>query len=162
MVCYAHNTLTEYLERLAAREPVPGGGSAAAVSAALGASLIGMSTRYSMGKEKPELVEQRFEAIITASDQARVLFLEISSQDAQAYLNVVSARKLGDRAALKEANRVAAQVPKDLIKACRQLLKSVPFLKKQANPYLVSDVCAAEVFLNAAISAAQSMIEANQ
>ena len=162
MLCYANNTLTEYLERLSSRESVPGGGSAAAVSAGLGAALIAMSTRYSVGKGKPKTVEARFEKIIVEADAARAYFLSVASLDAQAYLNVVAARKSGDALALKEANRAAAKVPQDLIKACRQQLKAVPFLKKEANRYLVSDVCAAEVFLNAAIAAAQSMIEANQ
>jgi formiminotetrahydrofolate cyclodeaminase len=162
MVCYAHNTLTEYLERLALREPVPGGGSAAAVAAALGASLLAMAARYSVGKGKPVRIEQRFERIIPDADGARSQFLVMASEDAQSYLNVVAARKLGNVAALKAANRAAVSVPRNLIKACRQLLKDVPFLKKEANRYLVSDVLAAEVFLKAAVEAAQSMIEANQ
>ncbi|MEI6437636.1 MAG: cyclodeaminase/cyclohydrolase family protein [Candidatus Omnitrophota bacterium] len=162
MLCYANNTLSEYLERLAAREPVPGGGSAAALSAAMGAALMAMSTRYSTGKGKPKVVEGRFDKIILQADKARAIFSGMVAQDAQAYLDVVAARKSADKAALRAANKAAAGVPRELIKECRTLLKVVPFLKKEANKYLVSDVLAAEVFLNAAIKAAQTMIEANQ
>lgn len=162
MVSYANQHLSEYLERLAAREPVPGGGSAAALSAAMGAALIAMSVRYSTGKGKAKAVETRFEKMIAEADQARVVFSAIISRDAEAYLNVVAARKTGDKAALKAANQAAAQVPRELVRNCRALLKRVPFLKKEANRFLVSDVLAAEIFLNAAIGAAQAMVEANQ
>ena len=162
MLCYAKNTLSEYLERLGAREPVPGGGSAAALSAAMGASLLAMSTRYSMGKGKSKAIEHRFEKVIAAAIEARDRLTDIVTKDSQAYLNVVAARKAGDTSALREANRAAAKVPQELIKACRSLLKNVPFLKKEANRYLVSDVIAAEIFLNAAMKAAQAMVEANQ
>lgn len=39
-------TCREFAEALAAREPVPGGGSASAFVGALGASLCGMVARY--------------------------------------------------------------------------------------------------------------------
>jgi formiminotetrahydrofolate cyclodeaminase len=162
MLSYADHTLTQYLEHLSAREPVPGGGSAAAVSAALGAALLAMSARYSVGKGKPRSIENRLEKVIAAAEQGRSLFTLLAGLDAQAYLDVVSARKSGNAAALKKANCAAARVPKDLIKACRDLLKNVAFLKQHANPYLLSDVRAAEVFLAAAVDAAQFMIEANQ
>ncbi len=162
MVCYANNSLSEYLERLAAREPVPGGGSAAAVSAAMGAALIVMSIRYSVGKGKTRGIEARLEKIMAEAEKVRKRFIADISRDAQVYLNVVAARKNGGKAALRKANRAAAIVPRELVRACRALLKSVPFLKKEVNRYLVSDMLAAEVFLNAAINAAQAMVEANQ
>ncbi|MBF0593479.1 MAG: cyclodeaminase/cyclohydrolase family protein [Candidatus Omnitrophica bacterium] len=154
--------MSEYLERLAAREPVPGGGSAAALAGAMGASLLAMSARYSLGKGKAKAIEARFERLIAEADTARDVLTAVVSQDAQAYLNVVAARKSADKKALKLANREAAQVPRDMVKVCRKLLAGVPFLKKEANRYLVSDVIAAEIFLNAAINAAQAMVEANQ
>ncbi|MBF0387666.1 MAG: cyclodeaminase/cyclohydrolase family protein [Candidatus Omnitrophica bacterium] len=162
MISYANKSLTRYLQLLAAREPVPGGGSAAAVSGALGASLIAMSARYSVGKGKPRAVESRFARLIVDADKKRDQLAAIITQDAQAYLNVVAVRKSGDKARLKAANRAAALVPRALITICRKLLRNIPFLKKEANRYLLSDVLAAEVFLTAAIQAARAMIEANQ
>ncbi len=162
MICYATHTLSEYLESLAAHEPVPGGGSAAALSAAMGASLLVMSMRYSIGKGKSKVIDQRFEKAMVSAEQARALFLTMISSDAQAYLDVVSARKSGDKAVLRVANREAAKVPVQLIKVCKVQLKQIPFLKKEANRYLISDVIAAEIFLTAGLKAAQAMVEANQ
>lgn len=162
MLAYDKNTLSEYLERLAAREPVPGGGSAAALSASMGAALMAMATHYSLGKGKPKPVEAKLEKIVAAADQAREGFLNTVTLDSQAYLNIVAARKAKDAQAVKQANREASKLSKDFIKSCSALLKHIPFLKKEGNPYLISDVVASEIFLNAAISAAKAMVEANQ
>jgi len=162
MICYAKNTLSEYLERLSLREPVPGGGSAAALAGAMGASLLVMSARYSVGKGKGTVIERRFSKIIENALYIRDILTGIITSDSAAYLRVVAAKGSGSPSALKEANRKAAKVPLQLIKSCRILLRSVPFLKKEVTKYLASDVVAAEILLNAAIRAAQSMVEANQ
>src|SRR5690606_22987278 len=51
-------TLHDYLERLASREPTPGGGAAAALHAAQGAALIAMVARYTTGAKYAEHEEQ--------------------------------------------------------------------------------------------------------
>jgi len=45
-----NGTIKSYLEKLGKKCPVPGGGSAAALSGALGAALIEMSAVYSVKK----------------------------------------------------------------------------------------------------------------
>ena len=42
----------EFLERLASKEPVPGGGGAAALGGAIGAALTSMVANLTVGKEK--------------------------------------------------------------------------------------------------------------
>lgn len=108
---FKDHTLEEYLNRLSAREPVPGGGSAAALSSALGAGLIAMVTRYSLGKGKPLDVETKLQKIVERSDAIRQSLLEMVDADAEAYLGVVAARKL-DAKAQKAASKKAARVPK--------------------------------------------------
>ena len=44
----------DFLERLAGRVPVPGGGAAAALHAAHGAALLGMVARYTTGRQYAE------------------------------------------------------------------------------------------------------------
>ena len=49
---YNDSSLKQYLNDLAAKLPAPGGGSAAALTAALGASLISMVLNFTIGKTK--------------------------------------------------------------------------------------------------------------
>lgn len=161
MISYKDDTLFQYLEQLSRREPVPGGGSAAAVAGALGAALIAMAARYSLNKGKSAQVEAKINELIAQSDQARGSFLEFSSQDAQAYLDVVAARKAGDKAAQEDALAHAARVPQMIIDLCQDCQKLAAYLYQEGNPRLLSDVKAAEEFLKAAIASAKHMQEAN-
>ncbi|MBF0486312.1 MAG: cyclodeaminase/cyclohydrolase family protein [Candidatus Omnitrophica bacterium] len=161
MTQYSSSTLAQYLDRLAAREPVPGGGSAAALSAALGSSLIAMVCGYSLGKGKPLSVEKKINDILAQSTQARLKFLNWVTLDARAYLNVIKTKK-SDKFSYKKALKEAAAIPRDLRTLARSQLKMTSYLYKEGNPYLLSDVKAAEEFLKAAINTANIMIETNQ
>jgi methenyltetrahydrofolate cyclohydrolase len=161
MISYNDHTLAQYLEKLSLREPVPGGGSAAAVSGAMGAALIAMPARYSLGKGKAADIEQKIAAIIVEADAARLTFLDLAGMDAQAYLDVTRTRKSGDKAAHEEAQQRASQVPRDVVALCKKCLALTPYLYQEGNPHLLSDVKAAEAFLKSAIDAANHMQEAN-
>lgn len=161
MTTYSDITLSQYLEKLSLREPVPGGGSAAAVSAGLGAALIAMAARYSLGKGKPPDIEARIGALIVTVDAARLKFIDLAGRDAQAYLDMVQARRSGDAVVLGKATAEASRVPRDIIALCRACLSLTPFLHQEGNPRLLSDVRAGEAFLNAGMAAAGYMQEAN-
>jgi formiminotetrahydrofolate cyclodeaminase len=161
MISYNNNTLAQYLEKLSSREPVPGGGSAGAVAGALGAALLGMTARYALGKGKSAEVEKKIGDIVSTVDAARGKLLEFAGHDAQAYLDVVSARKAGDKPAHENAKAVAAKVPQQIIDVCQACLAEAPYLYQEGNPHLVSDVKAAEAFLKAGIQSCRYMQEAN-
>ena len=161
MISYNDHTLAQYLEKLSSREPVPGGGSAAALAGAMGVALIAMSARYSLGKGKTPEVEKKISDIITQADASRSKFLELAGRDAQVYLDLVSIRKAGDKVALAKAQVEANRVPQDIIQLCQECQKLTPYLHQEGNPHLFSDVKAAEVFLSSGIKAAQHMQEAN-
>ncbi len=55
-----------FLNELADGTPTPGGGSAAAYSAAMGAALVGMVARLTIGKKKYAAVEDRMHAMAAA------------------------------------------------------------------------------------------------
>ncbi len=158
---FKDHTLEEYLSRLSAREPVPGGGSAAALSSALGAGLIAMVTRYSLGKGKPEAVETKFQTIIERADAIRASLLELVDLDAEAYLGVVAARKL-DTKAQRAASQKAAQVPRKICRLSFEAVELTPFVVENGNPYLMSDIEVALELLLAGYHSALVMVKANQ
>ena len=49
---FSEMTLNELLERFGSSSPTPGGGSAAALAASVGASLVAMAARLTAGKKK--------------------------------------------------------------------------------------------------------------
>ncbi len=90
----AAQPLGEFLAALASAEPVPGGGAAAAVSAALAASLTAMVVRLSLDRPKYAEFEELHTVALAASDAARMRFLELAEEDATAYAAYRAARSL--------------------------------------------------------------------
>ena len=86
---FSRPVLDDFTERLASSEPVPGGGSASAVAAALGASLVSMVASLTSGK--PKYVEHE-PMLAWAMESGRRLsdrFLTLADDDAEAYRGVL-------------------------------------------------------------------------
>ena len=61
----------EFLEKLASKEPVPGGGGAAALGGAISAALASMVANLTLGKEKFLSVESEMLRLAAASEYLR-------------------------------------------------------------------------------------------
>ena len=158
---FKDKTLQEYLDQLSRREPVPGGGSAAALTAALGLGLICMVTNYSIGrKSNTKAVDKRLAGILTQSESIRLRLLELTSIDSEAYLKVFAARLL-DKKAQRQAARAARKVPLEICKLCYKAVQLTPYLSQRGNSYLLSDVQVALELLFAAFNGAKIMVRAN-
>ena len=158
---FKDKTLREYLNQLSACSPVPGGGSAAALTAALGVSLISMAANYSIGRKSNTLtVEKRLAKILTDSELIRLRLLELTSLDSEAYLSVCAARSL-DKKAQRQAARAARAVPQEICKLCYKAIQLTPYLAQKGSPYLLSDIEVAIELLFAAFNAARTMVRAN-
>jgi formiminotetrahydrofolate cyclodeaminase len=101
-------SLDAFLERLGSSDPVPGGGSAAALAAAMGAALVAMVAELTIGRpahaEHEETVRKlRFDAI-----ERRVELLDLAQQDADAYDLVVRARHMPKESEAEKELRSAA------------------------------------------------------
>jgi formiminotetrahydrofolate cyclodeaminase len=97
-----------FLERLGSSDPVPGGGSAAALAAAMGAALVAMVAELTIGRpayaEHEETIRKiRFDAI-----ERRTELLDLAQQDADAYDVVVRARHLPKETDEEKAARAEA------------------------------------------------------
>lgn len=82
---YLQNSISRYLKDLAAKTPAPGGGSAAALSAAMAASLISMSCRFTLGKDKYKNFQKRAQQILSRSLQLQKRLGELADEDIRAY-----------------------------------------------------------------------------
>ena len=101
-------SLDAFLERLGSSDPVPGGGSASALAAAMGAALIAMVAELTIGRpayaEHEETVRKlRFDAL-----ERRAELLDLAQQDADAYDLVVRARHMPKESEAERDARNAA------------------------------------------------------
>ena len=113
-------TITEFLEKTASAEPLPGGGCAAALNAALAASLTEMVANLTIGRKEFQAVEDEMKEIAqTAAGLSKKLQDDIDD-DARAYQEVLAAFKLPKNTddekkqrtgAIQKAFKTAATVP---------------------------------------------------
>ncbi len=95
-------TIKEFLEKIASESPTPGGGSVAALSAALTASLTEMVANLTIGKQGYEDVEDEMKVVAQDALRLKSKFVSAIDKDSNAYNDVITAIKLpGDTEAEK-------------------------------------------------------------
>ena len=159
-------TVAEYLDRLAADSPTPGGGSAAAVVAALAASLGRMAAVFTLGREKFAAVEAQVRQLDQQLTRAEAALRQLVDEDAAAYQVLSAAFKLPKDDATRtdqiaKAAHVAAAVPLEIVALGKQVAADLTALRAIANPWLLSDVQAGLNLIHAAIPTAAENVRAN-
>ncbi len=91
---FSELTIKELLEKIASGVPAPGGGSVAALSAALAASLTVMVANLTTGKKDYDDVEDEIKSIAQDAIQYRNIFIAAIDDDSNAYTGVMNALKL--------------------------------------------------------------------
>jgi len=95
-------TIKEFLEKIALESPTPGGGSVAALSASLAASLTEMVANLTIEKKGYGDVEEEMKVVAQDAFQLRSKLVSAIDKDSNAYNDVVTATKLpGDTEAEK-------------------------------------------------------------
>lgn len=144
---YKDKSLKQYLDDLAARMPAPGGGSAAALTAALGASLISMVVNFTIGKPKYAQYEQELRSTLESSEKIRNEFLNLVDMDVAAYQSKDLKNSLN--------------IPFMTARLCFEAIKLCPALIGKGNRNLISDVQVAAQLLESAFSAAVTNVDIN-
>lgn len=144
---YRNSSLKRYLDDLAAKLPAPGGGSAAALTAGLGAALIGMVVNFTLGKPKYARFQADLAKTLASSERIRKRLLELADLDVAAFKS-------------KDINK-SLSVPFEVAKLCYEAMRLCPPLVKKGNMNLVSDVAVAAIMLEAGFSGALFNVEIN-
>ena len=139
---YKNHTLQEYLNVLAQKTPIPGGGSACAYTAGLGVALLGMVARYSQGKTSDQRVKKKIKNIINDTEKMKKRLLTLVDLDAKAHLKVTQSRKKSPKEYRKALN-TAREVPLEVCRLCYRAITTAPFLVEKGSNYLVSDAAVA-------------------
>jgi len=163
-------TVREFTERLASSEPVPGGGSASAVAASLGASLVAMVAALSAGRPRyADHADLHAEAAV-AADRLRQRLLALAEEDAAAYAGFSTAMKLprdtaeeqaARRSAMAAAARTASEVPLACLEACHEVAVWAEALAGRSNRNASSDLEVASLLAWAAARGAGANVAVN-
>ena len=150
----------EFTNHLAAKEPVPGGGGAAALTAALAAALTAMSGRYSEGKKAAAGHEAELSHAIETADRMRMQLLALIDADADAFAPLAAAWKnKADQAALEEATLNACLAPMGILQCCHTLLGALETIRQYGSKIMQSDVgCAASACVSAMECAVMNLL----
>src|SRR5262249_26929600 len=163
-------SVTELLAMFRSSEPTPGGGSAAALSGAMGASLLAMVA--GLPKSKAATVEDA-ERLKAAGERCTALARELEAlvdKDSEAYETVMSAyrrpkgtdeEKAARSAAIQAAMRTAIAAPLDVMRACAAALEQSPVVATFGNPSASSDAQAGVELLGAGLRGARLNVEIN-
>ena len=81
----AQQSCGAFLDALAAKAPVPGGGGASALVGALGTALCTMVGNYTLGKPKYAAVEPDVQALMDRAEAIRTKLLALVDEDAAAF-----------------------------------------------------------------------------
>ena len=163
-------TVERFLEVLGSDAPTPGGGAAGAISGAIGASLIAMVGRLTVGKPGFEGVDDRMRALIERADAARLAFLDLADRDAHAFDAVMAAFKLPkateeEKSARSEAIQAgyehAASVPLEIAHAAVDLMELAEDATSSGNAQAASDGVSGAAHLYCAAICAIANVEIN-
>lgn len=158
--------LSEFVERLAARTPTPGGGSAAAAAGAMGAALGEMALAFSSPADAPD---RELAAVIRDLAADRRELLERVDRDTESYEAVRNARRErrahpGDataEAAWVEALRHAAEVPLGTARTVERARRALLSVREKVKPAIVSDLDTGVALLLAARTGALANVSVN-
>jgi formiminotetrahydrofolate cyclodeaminase len=163
-------TLRDLIDRLATRDPIPGGGSAAAVAGAMAAALVGMVVELSVGRPAHEADAEELGRIGATAATRRAELLDLADLDAAAYGAVVTARRLpretdeqrGLRAErIVDATRQATLVPLRTAQAASEVLDLAARIAPIGNPNAASDAGVAARLAAAAADGAALNVRIN-
>jgi formiminotetrahydrofolate cyclodeaminase len=166
----ASMTMERFLEVLGSDAPTPGGGAAGAISGAIGASLIAMVGRLTVGKPGFEDVDDRMRALVEKADAARLAFLDLADRDAHAFDGVMAAFRMSKAtdeaketrsAAIQSGYEHAASVPLEIAYAAVDLMELAEDATSSGNAQAASDGVSGAAHLYCATICAIANVEIN-
>ncbi len=163
-------TIKEFLHKVGSAAPVPGGGSAAALSAAMGASLSEMVANLTIGRKGFEAVGAEMAAIAAVAAKYREKFVNDIDRDARAYAEVMAAYKLPRNTdkdkdqrdqAIQEGLKNAALVPLNVAEDALKIMELAGKVVKKGNKNAITDGAVAVMATRTAVMAALYNVKIN-
>ena len=167
---YAAQEKVDFLDALAAGTPTPGGGSAAAYAAAMGAGLVAMVAQLSMGKKKYEDVEDVMQGILAEAEALRVRLTQAVENDAAAFEAIMQAFKLPKETnqekatrsqKIQEATFTATRIPLQTAKDAVSVMGLALKVADKGNSNAITDGASGAAMARAALTSAGYNVRIN-
>ena len=155
--------MIDFVAATASKEPTPGGGAIAALTAATGAALAEMVANLTFGKKGYEAVQTEMEELQAKAEAIRKRMLELSQADADVFnifMNALGLPKNTDEekaartAAIQQAYKDAAMVPFEIGELANQIFDLAELASRKGNQNLITDGIIAAINARAAVKSA--------
>ena len=163
-------SVTQILDAFASSAPTPGGGSAAALSGAIGASLLAMVAAMPKTKNGDPEERQALDAAASELGALRVRLAELIDEDTRAYDLVTAAykspkatdeEKAARKIAIQSAMRAATDAPLQTMRACETAIRHAATVAQHGNPNASSDVFVGVELASAGLRGAEKNVAIN-
>lgn len=149
----ANMTIEDYFESLSSKQPIPGGGGAAALSLSFASSLLLMVINLTIDKKnftdiKDELDKLRSELVLI-----REYSLKLSDEDAEVFEPLSKAYK-NKESNIDDLLINAASVPIKVIETAKKLISMASYISNNCSRLVISDVGVAVKMIYTAIDSA--------
>jgi formiminotetrahydrofolate cyclodeaminase len=168
---FKDETFEQLLALVAARTPTPGGGTVAALAAALGAALSCMAVRFSLQrKETPPETEAVLQTLEQGLVDLAARFQKLADEDTDSFEAVRNARKLPQgsdaekaarKSALEAATATSAEVPLRTLRLARDGLELVDGVTSVLNRNLATDAASGALLLRSGARCAALNVRVN-
>jgi methenyltetrahydrofolate cyclohydrolase len=166
----ASRPVASLLDAFASNQPVPGGGSAAALAGAVGTSLLIMVAGLPKTRTGAQSERDFLDAAAVRLRPLRLTLTDLIDRDSDAYAGVVAAYRLpkgtdaeqvARRRAIEEAMRAATDTPLETMRACQQALADAVIVAGGGAKSAASDAGVAIELLSAALRGAALNVDTN-
>lgn len=166
----SEKTCIEFVNVLASKSAVPGGGGAAALVGAIGMALGSMVCNLTIGKKKYAEYEESVKEILVKAREIEKKLLSMIDKDAKNFLplskayglpNSTEEEKKIKEEIMENALKVACEVPIDIVRVCFDAIKLHEDLVDKGSKLAISDVGVGVQCLRAAILSGQLNVVIN-
>ena len=163
-------TVKDFLDKVAGNDPVPGGGSIAALNGALASALGTMVTRLTLGKKGYEASEEVMQHAQTITTCLLGEFVALIDKDSEAYNGVFACFKLPKSTdeekavrsvAIQEATKHAAFVPMEVARKALEIMPIIADIARLGNRNAITDACVAMMAARSAVLGALLNVRIN-
>jgi len=162
--------IKDFLDQTASDSPVPGGGSVAALTAAVAAALSEMVANLTIGKKGYESLDEEMKITAKAASVFREKLARDIDRDSEAYNEVLAAFKLpkgteeekdARKQAIQSGLKRAATVPMGVAEDAFEIMELARKVVKNGNKNAVTDAAVAAMMARTAVLSALYNVKIN-